>query len=123
MEETRVIIAGSRDFDDYELLSSVVKEKLRDYENIEIISGGCAGADSLGEKFAKENGLDLKVFQAEWKKYGRAAGPIRNKAMAEYASQVDDCMLIAFPVGSSRGTRNMISLAKDYGLDVHVVEG
>lgn len=123
MDETRVIIAGSRDFDDYELLNSVVKEKLRDYKNIKIISGGCSGADTLGERFAKENNLDLKVFQAEWKKYGRAAGPIRNKAMAQYASQVDNCLLIAFPVGSSRGTRNMISLAKEHGLDVHVVEG
>ena len=123
MDKSRIIIAGSRNFDNYELLSSVVSENISGMENVEIISGGCSGADSLGERFADENGLELKVFQAEWGKYGRAAGPIRNKAMAEYASQVGDCMLIAFPIGSSRGTRNMIQMAKNYGIETIIVEG
>lgn len=89
---------------------------------IEIVSGHAPGADMLGEKFAKAFGYPLKIFPADWEKYGRAAGPIRNEQMARYTAEADRGMLIAFPVGESRGTRNMIKLAKQYGLEVVVNE-
>ena len=66
----------------------------------------------MGERFAGEYGLKLKVFPADWNKHGRAAGPIRNRDMAEYA----DC-LVAFEGG--RGTQNMIKTAKELGLKVY----
>ena len=56
---------------------------------VEIISGHAPGADTLGEKFAKAYGYPLKIFLAEWNKYGKAAGPIRNEEMAKYASEAD----------------------------------
>ena len=59
-------------------------------------------------------------FPADWKTYGKTAGPIRNKQMAEFASQQTG-MLIAFWDGKSRGTGSMIRLAKEYGLEVHIV--
>ena len=64
----------------------------------------------------------LKIFPAEWDKYGKAAGPIRNEQMAKYASEADRGILVAFPVGESKGTRNMIKLARQYGLEVEVIE-
>lgn len=122
---TRIIIAGSRQFNDYEKMLKTLDEfgvhLINSIDPIEIISGHASGADTLGERFAKAYNYPLKIFPAEWNKYGRAAGPIRNEQMAKYAAEADRGMLIAFPIGESRGTNNMIKLAKQYGLEVDVV--
>lgn len=114
----RVIIAGCRDFVDYELL----KEKCDFYlqnkkeEDIVIVSGHASGADALGERYAQERGLQLETYPADWKTHGRAADPIRNAQMASVAHA-----LIAFWDGKSRGTKNMIDTATKRGLQVAVV--
>ncbi len=120
-----IIIAGSRNFDDYEMLSSVLDEYMETFginrEKIRIISGRAKGADILGEKYANEKGIQIIVFPADWKKYGRAAGPVRNKQMAEFAvSDGNKGVLFAFWDGISKGTKSMISLAEKYGLEVHI---
>ena len=123
---TRIIIAGSRQFNDYEKMLKTLDELgihlINTIDPIEIISGHAPGADTLGERFAKAYDYPLKIFPADWKKYGRAAGPIRNEQMAKYASEADRGILIAFPIGESKGTRNMIKLAKQYGLDTYIEE-
>jgi len=129
--EYRIIIAGGRDFDDKCLLENNLTEWILDvylqFNNtdgkavLEFISGKARGADSLGEEFAREHGYRVKEFPADWNKYGRAAGPIRNKQMAEYAAQADKGVLFAFWDGKSPGTKNMINTAKKLGLDVHIV--
>ena len=114
----KVIIAGCRDFADYELL----KEKCDFYlqnkekEDIVIVSGHASGADALGERYAQERGLQLETYPADWKVHGRAAGSIRNAKMASVAHT-----LIAFWNGKSRGTKNMIDTATKRGLKVSVV--
>jgi hypothetical protein len=112
----KVIIAGGRDFDDWDYLmrSLSIFDQWRG-GNAEIVSGGARGADQLGEKLAKVWGYDLTVKPADWKKYGRGAGIIRNAEMAEYAD-----VLVAFWDGKSRGTKNMITTALLEGLEVHV---
>lgn len=112
----KIIIAGTRTFNNYDLLKSTLNNFIKNKSDIEIVSGTCAGADLLGEKYAVENNLPIKRFPANWYKYGKAAGPIRNKQMAEYA---DAC--IVFWDGQSRGTKSMISLAKENGLKVQVI--
>ena len=115
-----IIIAGCRDFSDYSVVEKEVMDFIGKYIGkieIEIISGGATGADALGERFAKEHGLPLKVVHADWKKYGRSAGPRRNEQMARMAGT-----LIAFWDGKSRGTKNMIDTAKKLGLRVKVVK-
>ena len=114
-----IIIAGCRDFNDY----SVVEKEMMNYIGkfigkleIEIISGGAPGADALGERFAKEHGLPLRVVPADWKTYGRSAGPRRNEQMARMAGT-----LVAFWDGKSRGTKNMIEAARKHGLCVKVI--
>ena len=121
---TRVIIAGSRSFADEDFVHNTISDLtwwIPDTE-MEIVSGGCRGVDQFAENYAEQWDILSKVFPAEWDKYGLSAGPIRNEQMAKYASEADNGMLIAFPVGESRGTRNMIKLAKQYGLEVHVIE-
>ena len=100
----KTIIAGSRDFNDYDLLKKQINH-YRNYKGVvtEIVSGCAKGADTLGEQYAVENGIPLKYFRADWDTYGRAAGPIRNQQMAEYAD-----VLIAVWDGKSKGTKNMI---------------
>ena len=114
-----IIIAGFRDFNDYAVVEKEVMNyigKFIDKVEIEIISGGASGVDALGERFAKEHNLRLKVVPADWKTYGRSAGPRRNEQMARMAGT-----LIAFWDGKSRGTKNMIDTAKRLGLRVKTV--
>lgn len=114
-----IIIAGCRNFNDYSVVEKEVMELIGNFIGkieIEIISGGATGADALGERFAKEHNLSLKVVPADWKTYGRSAGPRRNEQMARMAGT-----LIAFWDGKSRGTKNMIDTAKRFGLRVKVV--
>lgn len=114
----KVIIAGGRDFQDYELLRYKCDFILGTIEDtIEIVSGGASGADFYGNKYAVEKGYEVKYFPADWSNLGKSAGPIRNKQMAEYAD-----MLIAFWDGNSKGTKNMIDLAKKYNLKTTVIQ-
>lgn len=109
----KLIIAGSRDFNDYDRAKAFIKNTLHYwfhnhitgnyYFPTEIVSGGATGADKLGERYAEEMKFKIKLFIPDWQKHGRSAGPIRNKEMAGYAD-----VLIAFWDGESRGTKNMI---------------
>ncbi len=114
----KVIIAGGRYFDNYNLLSSSCSKILGELskDRVEILSGGAKGADELGERFAKERGIPVVRYLPDWDKNGRAAGPIRNHEMAYVAD-----ILIAFWDGKSKGTANMIKLANLEGCIVHVV--
>lgn len=120
MDDYRVIIAGSRSFSNYELLRehclSLLQEKMRAHRVI-IVSGHAQGADTLGERFAKEQGLTVELHPAKWRALGKAAGMIRNVEMAKTSDA-----LIAFWDGKSRGTAHMISFARRRGLEVSVLE-
>ena len=116
--EFRVIIAGCRDFNDYELLREKcdhMLSKKKDTHKVIIVSGHAAGADALGEVYALERGYELETYPADWSR-GRMAGPLRNEKMA----RVSDA-LIAFWDGKSRGTKNMIDLANMKGIPVRII--
>lgn len=111
----KVIIAGGRNFDDFNKLCQVCDEFLKDQINIEIVSGAYKGADLLGERYAAERHHPIKQFPADWRQYGKSAGLKRNAVKAAYAE-----MLIAFWDGKSKGTKHMIELATQAGLIVKV---
>ena len=116
----RVIIAGSRGFDDYAVLQTVCDNFLspqKQTRNIVIVSGTAKGADALGEKYARERGYVVERFPADWQQYGKAAGPIRNRQMADNADA-----LIAFWDGHSIGTKDMITKAQKKGIAVRVID-
>jgi hypothetical protein len=128
----RVIIAGSRGFNDYELLCKKCTEFIPDLEeekrknpllctSVNIISGNAAGADTLGKQFAMQNKLSLSVFKPDWKKYNKSAGFIRNEAMAKFAKGDEKCLLIAFWDGKSKGTKHMIDVAAKAGIETKIV--
>lgn len=112
----KVIIAGGRDFDDYALMKRKLDHLFSKRMPDEIVSGGARGADALGERYAKEHDIALKLFPANWSEHGWAAGHIRNAEMADYADA-----LVAYWDAVSRGTKNMIETAKKKGLDVRVI--
>lgn len=112
----KVIIAGSRTFFDYNMLCPVCDKILSTQENVEIVSGTASGADRLGERYAKERGYKLSLFPAKWDEFGKSAGYLRNKEMAEYADA-----LIVFWDGKSKGTKHMIDLAKENNLKTRVI--
>ena len=111
----KVIIAGSRDFNDYNKLCHYCDYLLQNQTEIEIVSGTARGADKLGEKYANEKGYPIKQFPANWNKFKKAAGYVRNEEMAKYADA-----LIAFWNGKSKGTEHMINLAKKYNLKIRI---
>lgn len=109
-EEYKLVIAGSRDFQDYSLLCETVDRHLKNKagnKTITIISGTANGADQLGERYAKEKGYKLEYYPADWEHYGNAAGPLRNTQMAKAADDV-----IVFWDGKSAGTKNMMEAAE-----------
>lgn len=118
VNQYKVIIAGGREFNDYDYLErsclTIIEELWADYDLI-VMSGHAKGADMLAEKFAKEHGLKLEVYPADWKSHWRSAGFRRNEQMGDMANG-----LIAFWDGKSHGTKHMIVYARNKGLDVHV---
>lgn len=114
----RVIIAGSRGFTAFAELCAycdkVLARKAQEGQ-IVVLSGHCQGPDLMGEEYARQRGYVVEVHPADWKQYGKAAGPKRNKEMAAAAHA-----LIAIWDGKSRGTKNMIDEARAAGLPVRV---
>ena len=110
----RVIIAGGRDFKDYDLLVKTMNHLLSNVkDDITVVCGKARGADTLGEQYAKEQGYAVQYFPADWNTYGKSAGFVRNIEMAENATA-----LIAFWDGKSSGTKHMIETAKKYNLKI-----
>lgn len=114
----KVIIAGGRDFNDYDFLKSkcdlILKNKSHD--EIEIVSGCANGVDSLAIRYAQEHNYKLTKFLADWNKFGKSAGYIRNTQMADYADA-----LIAIWNGESKGTKHMIEIANARKILVRII--
>jgi hypothetical protein len=112
----KVIIAGGRDFNNYEFLKERCDYLFQNQTDVEIVSGNANGADKLGEQYAIEKNYSLKIFKAEWDKYGKGAGFIRNTEMSNYADA-----LIAFWDGTSKGTLHMINESRKKNLKVRII--
>lgn len=109
----KIIIAGGRDFDDYNRLEDIMFAYTPC--TIEVACGLARGADAVGKCWAEEEGVKIRLFPADWDTWGKAAGHIRNREMAKYAD-----VLVAFWDGKSKGTKGMIDVALELGLEVHV---
>ena len=106
----KVIIAGGRDFDDFSMLCREMDKLLINQvkvNKITIISGGARGADTLGERYARLRNFELTKVKADWNKYGKSAGFVRNREMLAITNGV-----VCFWNGKSRGTRDMVNITK-----------
>jgi hypothetical protein len=96
----KLIIAGSRTLTRYEWLVDAILQS--GFKPREIVSGGARGPDKLGERYAAEMGIQVKLFPAQWDKFGKSAGYRRNAEMGDYA----DALLILYD-GVSKGSKHM----------------
>lgn len=112
----KTIIAGSRTIVGYSTVKKAIERS--GFVISVVFSGAARGVDKLGEKWAKENGVPVECFPANWKEYGKGAGMIRNSEMVAGADA-----LIAVWDGISRGTADTIGKAKKSGLKVFVYKG
>ena len=130
--KARIIVAGGRDFDDYDLMTEVldqiissIKEMHEDIHNIEtdieIVSGMAVGADFLGIRYGIEHNIPVHPCEPQFWEYGTHAGIVRNREMARYASESDYGRLVAFWNGKSQGTKNMIDVAGTYKLFIDTI--
>ncbi len=112
----KVIIAGPRHmpFSMYPLIQRAVDRA--PFPVTEVVCGLANGADTFGKKWAYENKIPVKEFPADWDKYGKRAGPIRNREMAEYADA-----LIVFIWDGSRGSANMLRTMQDFNKPCYAV--
>lgn len=119
MKDNRVVIAGGRDFTDYDRLAAFMDQWTLDNnmgpDNTDFLSGEARGADTLGKKWALSRGYKVALYPANWDLHGRSAGFKRNEEMAKNATH-----LVAFWNEVSKGTGNMIWVATKAGLKVHI---
>lgn len=114
----KVLICGSRDWEDRNVVLNRVSELWREHgSNVEIIEGGARGADSMARAGARMFKLKLTTVQADWDDFGAAAGPIRNREMLDMGPD----LVLAFQRGDSRGTQDTIDEARKRGIPVEVV--
>jgi phosphomannomutase len=109
----RVLVCGGRDFTDTEFIYSTL-DKFAKYNHIDcIIEGDARGVDRIAGYWARKNRIDLYRVAADWDRYRKAAGYIRNKQML---NEYHPDLVIAFPGGV--GTAMMVKLAREAGVEV-----
>ncbi len=123
----KILVCGGRDFTDQKLLVITLDNLATEYNlwappdefgntlplGMYIIAGGAKGADALAIDYAVVNWIPFKVYKANWKKYGRAAGAIRNQQMLEEGKPD---LVAAFP--GNKGTADMVERAEKAGIQV-----
>ena len=114
----KIVIAGCRNYNNYDEAKEYIDlyiSKIRQKHNLVFISGGCRGADMLGERYATENGFKIERYPADWDTNGKKAGPMRNKQMAENCDFV-----ICFWDRQSKGTKSMIEYARQLNKPIRI---
>lgn len=111
MKDIKLAVVGSRSFNNYDALKNVIDGICEDfdYEITAIVSGGARGADALGEKYADEYVIDKEIYPADWNRFGKRAGYLRNE---DIIKACDVC--VCFWDGESHGTKHDIELCRFY---------
>lgn len=113
----KIIIAGSRDIKDTRMIYKKLNALYRAYPKLEIVSGCAKGPDSIALEFSSDYKIKSHKFPADWNKFGKRAGYIRNEAMADFADG-----LVAFWDGVSKGTKHMIQTAISKNLKIKIID-
>lgn len=113
----RILITGSRDWTDIDTIYAALEQQLADHGEITVVHGGAAGADRIAGDWAKaaitdQRPVRLEVYPPDWDSHGRKAGIIRNQQMVNTKPDV----VLAFPLGASRGTRHCMRAAANAGI-------
>jgi len=113
----KLAIVGSRHYKEFDKFRLTVHEFIQKHgKPEEIISGGAKGVDTMAEEYAKMYAYPIKIFEAHWNVYGKAAGPIRNKHIVDRADHI-----LAFLAKGSKGTANTIAQARMVDVPVTII--
>lgn len=115
-----VLVAGSRTYNDYEEFVRIMDKVLENQTEVQLVSGGARGADSMAEAYAAARHIPIKVFPADWKQYGKSAGYRRNRQMHEFLAQFKNRGCILFWDGQSKGTQHNIGLADEFDTPLRI---
>src|SRR5215217_1020713 len=117
----KILVCGATYFTDYQKFHDEIMKIFgdKDLSDITIISGMAKGADTMAVQFAEQYGMPCLKFPADWARYGKGAGPVRNQLMLD---QGKPNLIVAFPMQSSRGTRDMINRGLMEDVEVIVIE-
>lgn len=115
----RILICGSREWTNFDKIKKILLEYPQSDETT-IIHGNCKGADKISGYLAKQLNMTIEVYPADWKKYGRAAGPIRNQQMLDNGKP-DICYAFHDCIEKSKGTKDMVNRCKADGLTVNII--
>lgn len=120
-----ILISGSRFWSDEELIYKTLSTQSRRYQNVTLIHGDCVGADKLAAKCGLKLGFSVKSFPAQWSKFGKAAGPMRNKVMVDELLKYDinEREMIVFHdnLKQSKGTVGCIEIAMSNGITPTII--
>lgn len=108
----KILVCGGRDYNDSKWIFHMLDAINRDRQVTHLITGDAPGADYWAWQWALDREIPVTQYYADWDKYGRAAGPIRNKQML--TENPDITIVLAFPGG--KGTENMLKLAREAGV-------
>jgi len=110
----KILICGGRNYNNYEKIKEIIKEIRPSC----IVQGGANGADFLAKKSAKELKIECKEYKAEWKKYGKKAGVIRNRLMLDENPDIEIVIAFHEDIEASKGTKDMINYAIKKGVKI-----
>ena len=116
----KLIVTGGRDYNNYELVDKVLTQVYNEMfpnQIVAVVQGNAKGADALGKRWALANNIPCEEFDADWQRYGKAAGVMRNQEMLD---ESQPCVVVAFPGG--RGTFDMMRRTKQAGVELSVVK-
>jgi hypothetical protein len=117
----RILVCGSRDWDSPYAIWCVLNGYESDDIGMTVITGGARGADQHAREWAEHNSVDCETYPADWKKYGKAAGPIRNSIMLAEAKPDYVWAFVTKPLEESRGTNDMVTRARAADINTYVV--
>lgn len=121
-----VIITGSRKYNKGKTIRIVMEGLLQEFGIYKVRHGNAKGADTLADSRARLMKLpDIYGYVADWDRYDKAAGPIRNKEMLLTEIEKEgreNILVIAFPLPDSKGTYHMINFARDNQVEVRIYD-
>jgi hypothetical protein len=112
----KLLICGDREWADKAAIKAKLQTIMLQYDTITVIHGAARGADTLAGEAAKELGMTVEEFPADWKTYGRSAGPYRNRQMIR--QQPDEVWAFHDNLRESKGTKDMVRVASQLGFKV-----
>ena len=112
----RVLFCGDREWDDVQMIGEVL-QKYNPKEDV-IINGYARGADIIASILGKWMGFVVEDYPADWEKYKKAAGPIRNKEMLD--TGLDKVNAFHDDLSRSKGTRDMVKIAGEAGIEIDI---